>query len=214
MDSLNAEIALGTVANVRDAVQWLGYTYLFVRMRMNPFVYGIIFLLKLRGAVWWNSRIGIARETVIEDPQLVGKRNELINIAAQKLAANKMISYSPQDGQFQITDLGRIAAKYYIRHTSIEIFNKEFKSKMSEADVLAMLSMSTEVSPLFFSQTKANDISLTSSIRYRYERLRSRNSTKLWKVLRAKSRYSAGFRPEVPFWLLSIGWYRHKRGKS
>ena len=51
MDSLNAEIALGTVANVRDAVQWLGYTYLFVRMRMNPFVYGIIFLLKLRGAV-------------------------------------------------------------------------------------------------------------------------------------------------------------------
>ena len=39
-DSLNAEIALGTVSNARDAVQWLGYTYLFVRMRMNPFVYG------------------------------------------------------------------------------------------------------------------------------------------------------------------------------
>ena len=51
MDSLNAEIALGTVANVRDAVQWLGYTYLFVRMRMNPFGYGIIFLPRLRGAV-------------------------------------------------------------------------------------------------------------------------------------------------------------------
>lgn len=40
MDSLNAEVSLGTVANIRDAVQWLGYTYLFVRMRMNPFVYG------------------------------------------------------------------------------------------------------------------------------------------------------------------------------
>ena len=90
-----------------------------------------------------------------------------------------MINYSTEHGQIQTADLGRIAAKYYIRHTSIEIFNKEFKPKMSEADVLAMLSMSTEVSPLFFSQTKANDISLTSSIRYRYERLRSRNSTKL-----------------------------------
>ena len=41
IDSLNAEIALGTVANVHDAVQWLGYTYLFVRMRKNPLQYGM-----------------------------------------------------------------------------------------------------------------------------------------------------------------------------
>lgn len=40
IDSLNAEISLGTVANTRDGVRWLGYTYLFVRMRKNPFVYG------------------------------------------------------------------------------------------------------------------------------------------------------------------------------
>ena len=43
IDSLNAEIALGTVANVNDAVQWLGYTYLFVRMRKNPFQYGMFY---------------------------------------------------------------------------------------------------------------------------------------------------------------------------
>lgn len=42
MDSLNAEIALGTVANVRDAVQWLGYTYMFVRMKKNPLQYGML----------------------------------------------------------------------------------------------------------------------------------------------------------------------------
>jgi replicative superfamily II helicase len=41
IDSLNAEISLGTVASIRDAVQWLGYTYLFVRMRKNPFIYGL-----------------------------------------------------------------------------------------------------------------------------------------------------------------------------
>jgi antiviral helicase SLH1 len=40
VDALNAEIALGTVVNTHDAVRWLGYTYLFVRMRKNPFVYG------------------------------------------------------------------------------------------------------------------------------------------------------------------------------
>lgn len=48
IDALNAEIALGTVANVHDAVQWLGYTYLFVRMRKNPFQYGTFTILSWR----------------------------------------------------------------------------------------------------------------------------------------------------------------------
>jgi antiviral helicase SLH1 len=37
IDSMNAEIALGTITNVSEAVQWMGYTYLFVRMKKNPF---------------------------------------------------------------------------------------------------------------------------------------------------------------------------------
>ena len=45
IDALNAEVSLGTVANVRDGVQWLGYTYLFVRMKKNPFLYGPSHLL-------------------------------------------------------------------------------------------------------------------------------------------------------------------------
>ncbi|KAJ8354135.1 hypothetical protein SKAU_G00217020 [Synaphobranchus kaupii] len=40
-DNLNAEVALGTVTNVEEAVKWLSYTYLYVRMRANPLVYGI-----------------------------------------------------------------------------------------------------------------------------------------------------------------------------
>lgn len=40
VDALNAEISLGTVTNTTEAVQWVGYTYLFVRMRRNPVVYG------------------------------------------------------------------------------------------------------------------------------------------------------------------------------
>ena len=29
IDSLNAEVSLGTIANVEEAIQWIGYTYLF-----------------------------------------------------------------------------------------------------------------------------------------------------------------------------------------
>jgi replicative superfamily II helicase len=42
-DNLNAEIVLGSVSNVKEAVNWLTYTYLAVRMRQNPLVYGISF---------------------------------------------------------------------------------------------------------------------------------------------------------------------------
>ncbi|KAJ3810639.1 Sec63-domain-containing protein [Lentinula lateritia] len=126
IDSLNAEIALGTVANTNDAVQWLGYTYLFVRMRKNPIVYGI------------------DRNAVVDDPMLGSKRNELVTQAAQVLVHARMIEFDDQTGAFKITDLGRIAARYYIQYQSIEIFKKIFRPKMSEADVLGMLSKSTE----------------------------------------------------------------------
>ncbi len=40
-DNLNAEIVLGTIQNVRDAVNWLGYTYLYICMLRTPTLYGI-----------------------------------------------------------------------------------------------------------------------------------------------------------------------------
>ncbi|CAL1701424.1 unnamed protein product [Somion occarium] len=140
IDALNAEIALGTVANVRDAVQWLGYTYLYVRIRKNPFQYGL------------------TREQVMEDPYLGTKRTQLVTEAAMRLADARMIAFDRGTGSFVITDLGRIAAKYYIRHASIEIFNKEFRPRMSEADVLAMLSMSTEFDQIQVRETEVKEL--------------------------------------------------------
>ncbi|KAK7061615.1 putative helicase mug81 [Favolaschia claudopus] len=140
IDSLNAEISLGTVANIQDGVRWLGYTYLFVRMRKNPAIYGI------------------SRDT--DDLQLGSKRYDLITAAAGKLADAGMIIFDRSSGDFTITDLGRIAAKYYIRYASIEIFNKEFRQKMSEADVLGMLSMSTEFDQIQVRESELKELKL------------------------------------------------------
>ena len=63
-----------------------------------------------------------------------------------------MIVYDEATGSLTPTELGRIASRYYIRHASIEIFNSTFRPKMSEADVLAMLSSSVE-----FDQIKVRD---------------------------------------------------------
>ncbi|GBE79749.1 Putative helicase [Sparassis crispa] len=142
IDALNAEISLGTVANVHDAVQWLGYTYLFVRMRKNPLQYGL------------------SREQVAEDPQLGSKRNQLAIEAANRLAEARMITFDKHTGSFMITDLGRIAAKYYIRHTSVETFNKEFRPKMTEADVLRMLSKSTEFDQIQVREAEVKELKI------------------------------------------------------
>ena len=40
-DSLNAEIVLGSLQNLRDAANWLGYTYLNIRMMKKPQQYGV-----------------------------------------------------------------------------------------------------------------------------------------------------------------------------
>ncbi|KAK4688426.1 hypothetical protein P7C73_g1686, partial [Tremellales sp. Uapishka_1] len=134
VDSLNAEISLGTIASVPDAIQWIGYTYLFVRMRREPFVYGM------------------SHDEPKDDPQLGNKRNQLVTQAARQLASAKMIRFDEINNGFVISDLGRIAAKYYLRYQTVEIFNTMFNAKMKNADIFAMLSQSTE-----FEQIKVRD---------------------------------------------------------
>ena len=110
----------------------------------------------------------------VDDPQLGNKRHQLVTAAARKLAAAGMVLFNEATESLIITDLGRIAAKYYIRTPSIETFNKEFRPRMSEADVLGLLSMSTEVSDCskYYCRGVSRDNSL---IRYNFGRARLRS---------------------------------------
>lgn len=89
---------------------------------------------------------GLTHQDPVNDPDLTQHRRGMIIRAGRELAKVGMVQFNETNSTFAITDVGRIAAKYYIRHASIEIFQKEFQPRMSEADVLALLSMSTEVS--------------------------------------------------------------------
>ncbi len=54
-DHLNAEIVLGTVTNIKEAISWLSYTYLYVRMMKNPMAYGITYHEKVQCISCSNS---------------------------------------------------------------------------------------------------------------------------------------------------------------
>jgi len=126
VDNLNAEIALGTVTSIPEAIQWLGYSYLFVRMQRNPLTYGID---------WAEIR---------DDPQLVQRRRKLAVDAARVLQQSQMIIFNEITEELRAKDAGRIASQYYVGQTSIEIFNTMMRPQATEADVLKMISMSAE----------------------------------------------------------------------
>ncbi|KAJ1675795.1 activating signal cointegrator 1 complex subunit 3 [Spiromyces aspiralis] len=127
VDNLNAEITLGTVTNTDEAVAWLSYTYMYIRMRKNPLMYGI------------------GREELADDPLLGQRRRELVVSAARELTRLQMIVFDEHvSGQMTPKDLGRIASWYYLRFDSVRVFNEMMRSTMTEADALAMLSVSKE----------------------------------------------------------------------
>ncbi|KAG4305915.1 hypothetical protein PORY_000825 [Pneumocystis oryctolagi] len=129
-DNLNAEISLGTVTNIEEAISWLSYTYFYIRMKKNPLVYGLTY------------------EQILNDPQIYEKRKELIVSAAKKLYKTQMIIFNKKTGFLSPKDLGRIASNYYISQQSIESFNLSLKSKMTETEIFSILSRSSEFSQI------------------------------------------------------------------
>lgn len=130
-DHLNAEIALGTVTSVREAVTWLSYTYLYVRMLRNPLAYGIPFDRMSNG-----------------DPQLWRWRVELVEVMARRLDAAKMIRFHAPSGSLDATEQGRTAAHYYLGVGTIEIFDEMISPTAAEADILDCLCHSSEFSQI------------------------------------------------------------------
>ena len=129
-DNLNAEISLGTVTNMEEAVTWLSYSFLFVRMRKNPQAYGIKY------------------QELKEDPTLESKRREIITDAARRLDKARMIRFDESNGFLSCTDLGRTASHFYIKYDTVEIFNDLTKNFMNESEILAMVSQAQEFEQL------------------------------------------------------------------
>lgn len=140
VDNLNAEISLGTVTSVPEAIAWLGYSYLIVRMRRNPIAYGID---------WAEIR---------DDPMLVQRRRELIINAARVLQKSQMIIFNETTEELRAKDVGRIASQYYILQTSVEIFNTMMRPRATEADVLKMISMSGEFDNITSRETEEKEL--------------------------------------------------------
>ena len=129
-DHMNAEIVMGTITTIEEAVTWLGYTYLYVRLLKNPSLYGC------------------DPSILATDPTLLQYRVDLVHAAAVLLAKNALIKYDVKAGLFESTGLGRIASYYYISNQSIATYNEHIKPSMNDIELFRLFSMSSEFSQI------------------------------------------------------------------
>lgn len=78
------------------------------------------------------------------DPQIEEHRLDLIRTAARDLEKAHMARFDEKSGQLYVTELGRVASHYYLKHDTIRVFNETLKKSMTEQDIFAMLSRSSE----------------------------------------------------------------------
>ncbi len=124
-DNLNAEIVLGNVRSRDEAVEWLGYTYLFVRMLRSPGLYSV-------GAEYEN------------DEALEQKRVDLVHSAATVLEKSSLVKYDKKSGKLQSTELGRIASHYYITHSSMLTYNHHIQPMITPIELFRIFALSDE----------------------------------------------------------------------
>uniref|UniRef100_A0A1I8BS09 Activating signal cointegrator 1 complex subunit 3 n=1 Tax=Meloidogyne hapla TaxID=6305 RepID=A0A1I8BS09_MELHA len=139
LNNLNAEIASGAISNISEAIEWIHFTYFYIRLRKNPLQYGVD---------WKELR---------KDSQLNAYLSDFCHNAAKRLDANRMIRYDPINNFVSATDLGRIASNYYIGFETIELINDHngpisLTEMMTDETIIALISSSTE-----FAQIKNRD---------------------------------------------------------
>jgi pre-mRNA-splicing helicase BRR2 len=138
-DNLNAEIVLGTVKSLQEGIEWLGYSYLYVRMLSSPAVY----------------RVGVEYEG---DRLLEWKRADLIHSALTILHQNNLIVYDESSGKAIATELGKISSHFYINYDSMSFYNKQLKSYSSIIDIFRIFSSSAEFKLIPIRQEEKSEI--------------------------------------------------------
>lgn len=125
-DNINAEVVLGNITNIKDAVNWMTYTYLYIRMLKNPVLYGI------------------SLSEIENDKFALQRRTDICHTAANLLDRHGLIKYDKKSGIFQITQLGRVSSHYYIKYQSMSIYNEHLKPTMGLIDLFRLFSLSHE----------------------------------------------------------------------
>ncbi|KEG11150.1 putative ATP-dependent RNA helicase [Trypanosoma grayi] len=126
VDMFNAEVVLGHVESIAEGVRWLQRTYLYVRMRRAPEIYG-------------------TRATE-SDPLFLRHLENIVHTAADDLRRCQMVEYDAHARRIAPTPYGRIASFYYVTAASMATYLAHLSSTMHDVDLFRLFAMSKEFS--------------------------------------------------------------------
>lgn len=145
-DALNAEVSLGTVTNLQEAMRWLTYTYFYVRVKKSPLTYGFSLDDAKTPAILANN----IEKRIIE--------------AAKALNTFKMARFTENSFTLATTALGRIASNFYIRAESIEVFNDTLKPMLTDEEIYRMFCESSEFKQIKHREDELIDLNFLSTL--------------------------------------------------
>eukprot|EP00796_Vickermania_ingenoplastis_P011097 gene11097-7724_t len=128
VDMFNAEVVLGHIQSIAEGVRWLQRSYLYVRMRQEPELYG-------------------ARRSDA-DPLLLHHLECIAHTCCEELRKARMTNYDAQRRKVDHTPYGRIASYCYVTAASMSAFLQHLSSCMQEPDLFRLFAMSSEFSQI------------------------------------------------------------------
>ena len=137
---MNADVVAGTVENKQDAVDWITWTFMYRRISQNPNYYNMA------------GRTGSHINDFL---------SELVETTVDDLQRAKCIQTKDEDEMaLEPANLGRIAAFYYIKYQTIELFSKSLEDEAIAGKkmkyILEVLSKATEFQEVAIRQGEAN----------------------------------------------------------
>ncbi|OMH82892.1 Activating signal cointegrator 1 complex subunit 3 [Zancudomyces culisetae] len=159
----------------REALNWLQYTFMHVRMRKSPMVYGINPYKLLQGSQYRDQERENKDTSYNYGGGGVGnmiadRQREIVRAGLKVMDELQMVSFdsSQEDtieggdvsavGMVRIKELGKIAADYYIKYPTIDKYNSGLRDNMTEADVLVLLSSSTEFDQIVVRESENDEL--------------------------------------------------------
>uniref|UniRef100_K3WCS9 Helicase ATP-binding domain-containing protein n=1 Tax=Globisporangium ultimum (strain ATCC 200006 / CBS 805.95 / DAOM BR144) TaxID=431595 RepID=K3WCS9_GLOUD len=128
-DHVNAEIVTKTIESKQDAVDYLTWTFMYRRLMKNPNYYN------LQGAT---------------NVHLSDHLSELVETTVNALEESRCIQVVEENDEEHLAplNLGMIAAYYYIKYTTIELFACSLTAQSKLKALLTILASATEFSEL------------------------------------------------------------------
>lgn len=105
----------------QDAVNWLGYTYLYVRMLRNPTLYGV------------------SHDDRSSDPLLERRRMDLIHTAANVLDKNSLVKYDKRTGAFQVHTALHMHSVQWDQCSDTDLLRPLQDSKMVKTKIMLLI---------------------------------------------------------------------------